>query len=65
MLYPPLFRTAYQLLGPDLKGILVSLLNFYFWKGNGYSFMPFTDFLLQVFRSLTYLLTYCIWQSLS
>ena len=35
MLYPPLYRTAYQLLGPDLEGISVSLLNFYFWKGKG------------------------------
>jgi hypothetical protein len=57
MLYPPLYRTAYQLLGPDLKRISVSLLNFYLWKGNGFAFVSLTDSLLRVLRLFTYLIT--------
>jgi hypothetical protein len=63
MLYRLLYRTAYQLLGPDLKGISVSLLNFYFWKENVFAFVSLTDSLLRVFRLLTYLLV--PWSSLS
>ena len=58
MLYPPLYRTAYQLLGPHLKRISASLLNFYLWKGNGFAFVSLTDSLLRVFRLLTNLITY-------
>ena len=58
MLYPPLYRTAYQLLGPDLEGISVSLLNFYFWKGKVKEMCHLL--LFKLFRLPTYLLTYVL-----
>ena len=57
MLYPPLYRTACQLLGPDLKGISVSFIIFTYGKETA---TPFCHLLILFLKYIAYLHPYLL-----